>query len=71
MSATPTEGAESLGERASRIAAKLRLGGATPSRGACWHCGLRRSATIHPARDSEPMAWWQHEYVPAILTKIR
>ncbi len=71
MSATPTEGAESLGERASRIAAKLRLGGATPSRGACWVCGLRRTATCHPARAGEPEAWWQHEYVPAILTKIR
>jgi hypothetical protein len=35
-----------------------------PSRAVCWRCGLRREATIHGSD-----AWWQHDYVPGILTR--
>lgn len=48
------------------LAARLRLGGKTPSRSACWICGLPKRATIH-GDDT----WWQHQFEPAILTKVR
>lgn len=48
------------------MGAILRLGGRSPSRGACWHCGLNKLATVH-GTDYR----WQHQFEPAILTRVR
>ena len=68
MSATPTAGSEA---NASGVdPSKLRSGPHHQSRGACWVCGLRETASVHLADASGSMAWWQHPYDPAILTRV-
>lgn len=41
------------------------------SRGACWTCGLARGAACHVGSVPDEVWWWQHEYEPAILTRVR